>query len=103
MSEPKYSLIDLGDVAEPANTLINRISDAIGGIAKPWQIRRVAEAEADAKEIEAAAQINITKLQRRAAVRFLEEEAKRQYNIESITCKALPRCDFGCEAGSDGG
>lgn len=83
------SLINLGDVAKPANTLIEKISDAIGGIFKPYQIRRVAEAEADADKIRTAAQIEITELQQRAMVRFIAEEAKKQTNIEAITIKAL--------------
>lgn len=90
MSESKFSLINLGELAKPANTLVEKISDAIGGIARPWQIVRVAEAEAKAEKIQAVTQVEITKLQRRAMVRFLAEEAKRQNNIESITAKALP-------------
>jgi hypothetical protein len=84
------SIINLGDLAKPANTLIEKISDAIGGIFKPYQIRRVAEAEGQAEKIRAAAQIDVTELQRRAMFRFIAEEAKKQQNIESITKKALP-------------
>jgi hypothetical protein len=89
VDEPK-SLMNLGDLSKPATTLVEKISDAIGGIARPWQIVRVAEAEAEAEKIRAAAQIEISDLQRRAILRFLAEEAKRQNNIESITAKALP-------------
>jgi len=85
------SLLNLGDLAKPASTLIEKISDAIGGIFKPYQIRRVAQAEAEAEKIRAAAQIEITDLQRRAMLRFFAEEAKKQNNIESITSKALPQ------------
>jgi hypothetical protein len=84
------SLAPLGDLSKPANTLIEKISDAIGGIFKPSQIRRVARAEADADMIHAATQIEITELQRRALHRFILEEARKQDNIESITSKALP-------------
>jgi len=89
MGESK-SLVSLGDLGKPANTLIEKISDAIGGIARPWQIVRVAEAEAEAEKIRVATQIEVTELQRRAMVRFIAEEAKRQNNIEGITAKALP-------------
>jgi Protein of unknown function (DUF2806) len=89
VDEPK-SLMNLGDLAKPATTLVEKISDAIGGIARPWQIIRVAEAEAEAEKIRAVAQIEIGDLQRRAMIRFLAEEAKRQTNIEGITAKALP-------------
>jgi hypothetical protein len=84
------SVIDIGKLAEPATKLVEKISDAIGGIAKPWQIRRVAQAEADAEIIKAQTAIEITDLQKRALERFLTEEAKKQANIESITEKALP-------------
>lgn len=47
------SLIDLGKLAEPATKLIEKVSDAVGGIAKPWQIKRVASAEAAAAKIAA--------------------------------------------------
>src|SRR5262249_33204038 len=65
-------------------------SDAIVGLARPWQTIRVAEAEAEAREIQARSEIKVTALQKRAMRRFLGEEAKRQANIEAITQKAIP-------------
>jgi hypothetical protein len=88
------SIINLGDISKPAVVLIEKISDAIGGYFKPYQIRRIARAEADAEKIKALAQvetqIEITELQQRALHRFVFEEAKKQDNMESITMKALP-------------
>jgi hypothetical protein len=69
--------------------LIEKISDAIGGIFKPWQIRRVAQAEAEAEKIGEITRIEISELQHRAIRRFITEEAKKQENIESVTKKAL--------------
>ena len=43
------SLMNLGDISKPATVLIEKISEAIGGVFKPYQIRRVAQAEADAE------------------------------------------------------
>jgi len=83
-------LANLGDLTKPATVLIEKISDAVGGVFKPFQIVRVAKAEAEAELIHARAQIQVSDLQRRAMHRFLIEEAKRQSNIESITQKALP-------------
>ncbi len=94
MTDPDQ-LARLGDLSRPATTLIEKISDAIGGIFKPYQIRRVAHAEADAELIQAVTQIEITELQRRAVQRFLAEEARKQDNIESITSKALPEVSPG--------
>ena len=87
------SLINLGDISKPATVLIEKISDVIGGYFKPYQIRRVAKAEADAEIIKAQAQIEVTDLQRRALVRFVTEEARKQDNIENITQKALPQLE----------
>ena len=84
------SLINLGDLSKPANTLIEKISDAIGGLYKPFQIRRVAQAEADADKIRTVTNIEMTELQHRAMSRLFAEEAKKQNNIEAITVKALP-------------
>jgi hypothetical protein len=89
------SLISLGDISKPATVLIEKISDAIGGYCKPYQIRRVAKAEAEADIIKAQAQIEVTDLQRRALVRFVAEEAKKQENIEQITQKAFPHLEDG--------
>lgn len=85
------SLVNIGELSKPATVLIEKISDAVGGIAKPWQIRRVAKAEAEADKIKAIAHIEIDELQKRALQRFVAEEAKKQSNIEEITAKALPQ------------
>lgn len=78
------------DLTKAATVLIEKISDAIGGYFKPFQIRRVAKAEAEAEIIRTEAQIECEQLQRRALARFIAEEAKKQDNIETITKKAIP-------------
>ena len=89
--ETSVSLVNLGELSKPANTLIEKISNAVGVLYQPRQIRRVAEAEAAAALIEAQSEIEITDLHRRAARRFFEEEAQRQKNMEDVTAKALPQ------------
>jgi hypothetical protein len=84
------SLVDLGELSKPANTLIEKISQAVGGFFKPWQIRRVAKAEADAALIAAEKEIQITDLHYRAVYRWLDEEARKQQNMENITRQAIP-------------
>jgi len=91
--ESSISLVNFGQLSKPADTLIKKVSGAIGGIFEPWQIRRVAKAKAEASLIKAKAEIEITDLHRRAMHRFVEEEAKRQENMESITGKALPKLE----------
>jgi hypothetical protein len=83
-------LAKLGEVTKPATVLIEKISDAVCGVFKPYQIIRVAKAEAEAERIRTESKIQVTDLHRRAMLRFLEEEAKRQLNIEKITRTALP-------------
>ena len=84
------SLINLGELSKPATVLIEKIAEATGGVFRPFQIRRVAQAEADAEIIKASAKVEIADLEHRALHRFIHEEAKKQSNIESITQKALP-------------
>lgn len=84
------ALINLGDISKPATVLIEKVSDAVGGIAKPWQIKRVAKAEAEADLIRAQTRIEISELEQRALVRMVREEGQKQENIESITAKAIP-------------
>lgn len=90
MSDDKStSLVNLGELSKPANTLIKKVSSAIGGVFEPWQIKRVAKAEAEASLIKARTDIEVTDLHRRAIHRFVEEEANRQENMEEITKKSI--------------
>ena len=84
------ALINLGDLSRPATVFLEKISAAVGGVFKPYQIVRVAKAEAAANRIRAESGIEVTDIHRRALRRFLEEEAKKQSNIEGITQQALP-------------
>ncbi len=83
-------MINLGDLTKPMTVLIEKISDATGGALRPWQIRRIAKAEADAALIAAEREIKVTEMQRRAMVRFVAEEGVRQQNMEDIIIKSLP-------------
>jgi hypothetical protein len=76
--------------SEAARALIEKIAEGIGGYFRPFQIRRVAEAEAEAEIIRTKAHIKSDELQRRALARFVAEEGKKQDNIEEITRKAIP-------------
>jgi hypothetical protein len=83
--------VDTKGLGDTAKALLDKVSEAIGGIARPMQTRRVAEAEADAKEIGAMSDIRITTLQKRAAQRWLVEEEQKQANMETIVAAALPQ------------
>jgi hypothetical protein len=47
-------------------------------VAKPFQITRVARAEADAAKLAAEAKIEVTELEQRALRRFAAEQTKMQ-------------------------
>ncbi len=96
--ETNNSLINLGDISKPADTLIKKVSKAVGGIFEPYQIKRIAKAEAEASVIKAQAEIQITDLHRRAMHRFIEEEANKQKNIEDITNQAIPLLEGNADA-----
>ena len=94
------SLVNLGDLGKPIDTLIHKISDAAGVLYEPRRIKRKVEAESNAAIISAKAEaatdvikakskIEITDLHRRAAQRWIEEEAKRQKNMEDIIAQAV--------------
>ena len=102
VQEQSPSLVKLGDFGKPANTLVKKISDAVGGIFAPHQTRRLAKAEAEAALTKAQSDIQITDLRRRAVHRWIEEEAQRQKNIESITTKAFPLLNNDTNASSVG-
>lgn len=84
------SLANVGDLAKPFDTLVKKISKGIGTLHVPSQIKKVAEAEAEAARIKAESDIEITDLHRRAAQRRLEEDAKQQQNIEDIITGTEP-------------
>ena len=85
-----FSLVDLGKLAEPINTLITKIADAAGVLYEPTRIRKKAQAEADAALIAATNQLKIDDLSQRALKRFIKEESIKQSNIENILEKTFP-------------
>jgi hypothetical protein len=87
------SLINIGELSKPATVLVEKISEAVGGVFKPYQMVRVAKAEAQVERLRVESQIEISDIQRRAFRRFLDEEGKKQKNIEDITGKALPQLE----------
>lgn len=91
------SIINLGDISKPATALIEKVSGAVGGFYEPWQIRRIARAEADADLIKTLSEIETTELKQRALQRFMYEETKKQSNIESITSQSLSQLNEGAK------
>ena len=95
------SIINLGELSKPIDTLINKISDATGVLFEPTRIRRKAKAEADAKitiakadaivrNIELKNNLKLQEISKRALQRVVREEVIKQKNIENIILKAIP-------------
>ena len=95
-------LMNIGDLAEPAKVLIEKLADAGYVLYEPKHIVEVAKAKADAAIIQAEAEIEIDKakakaeieitdLHRRAAQRWIAEQGQQQKSIENITIKAIPQ------------
>ena len=101
---PGFSLVNASGLVKPANTLVNKISNAVGRHFDPRQAVRMAEAEARADRIRrvgaAETDIEIAELKERAAYRFANEEMTKQLNMESITEKAIPHLNS--DANPDG-
>lgn len=85
------SLVNLSGWSKPADTFVKKMSNAVGGLFAPYQIKRISKAEAEAALIKAQSDIEITDLHRRAARRWIEQEARHQENMENITAKAVPK------------
>lgn len=81
--------IDVSKLSEPANTLIHRVSNAIGILHEPRQIREKAKAEADAKIIHANADAGAQDIAFRSSERIGYQKIRRQKNIEAITLGAV--------------
>ena len=94
------SLVNLGDITKPANTLIKKVSEAVGGLFAPYQIKRMAKAEAEAALTKTQSDIQITEIHHRAMRRWIEEEARKQKNMEDITNKAFPHLQDNADAGN---
>ena len=95
------SIMNIGDLAEPAKVLIEKLADAGYVLYEPKHIIEVAKAKAEAAIIQAEAEIEIDKakakteieitdLHRRAAQRSIAEQGQQQESIENTIIKAIP-------------
>ena len=82
-------------LSKPGSALIEKASEAVGGLCAPWQIERVRKAEAKGEAaaalIKATSDIETTELHQRAVRRLIWEEAQQQKNMEGILTKAIPK------------
>jgi hypothetical protein len=86
--------INLSDLSKPATVLVEKVCNAVGMIYEPTHVKRMAQAEAEADEIRALAQIKLSALEQKAMKRLVHQETRKQVNIEQITsqaAKSLPQ------------
>lgn len=76
-----------GDVAK---TLIEKICNATGCYFEPMYMKRIAKAKVEVEKIEALGALELTEIQERGLLRLVQEEGKKQENIENIIAGALP-------------
>jgi hypothetical protein len=106
------AIVSAGIAGGVAAKLIDKIADATGVLYEPRKIKKLAKAEADAAIDRAKAETHLTverakaaaigetikienqienfELQRRASQRLLQEEVKKQENLEDIMEKTIP-------------
>jgi len=84
------NIANIGDLAKPVDSLINKLADAVGVLFEPSKIVRKAKADAQADEIRAIAELKIDEMRKRTLQRVLNEETKKQENIESVIENSIP-------------
>jgi hypothetical protein len=85
------SVLDLSKLTEPIKVLIEKAFGAGEGLFRPFQMKRIARAEAEAKMILALGDMDVEdERQKRAMVRFAFEEMRKQENLEAVIQKAIP-------------
>ena len=82
-------LNDLIGLKEPLTKMVESISNGIGVVYEPTRIRRKAKAEADAMLIQAAAEVEVEELKRRAAEWNSYTDLRRQRNRDQVVAQAI--------------
>ncbi len=95
MANDKIGLhVELG---EAVKTFIERMSMAVEGIAKPFQMKRIAKAAVDVRRIEAEGSIALSELEERAFRRQLRLAVIKETNFEAIVEKAAKLLEANAE------
>lgn len=80
-----------GDLSKPATHLIEKISEAIGGLYKPHQMKRVAQAEIAIEKMKAEAKVEIAEIEQRALDRLVQKAVREQKVIDAVIKDAIPQ------------
>lgn len=97
MSDKQSAIsVDL-DLTKPITVFVEKIASAAGILYEPTRIKKKAKAEGEATIILAKAQIKANSLEVRAVNRLLQEETRKQANIESVLDKTIPQVSEGAK------
>jgi hypothetical protein len=97
-SESKGALVKIDVTGEAATTFVKKVSRFVGGMFGPWQRKRMARAEAEAARVQAASDIEVTDMYRRAEQRRKFEDAAHQENMEAIASLSVTLLTDGAKA-----
>lgn len=81
------------DLAAPVTAAINKFSEAVEGIARPWQTRRVGKANLEVMVEEEKARIALTEEEHASVLRMLAKGRREQENAYAVLQKAIPHID----------
>jgi Protein of unknown function (DUF2806) len=85
----KIDMSKLEGLSDSVKIFTKRMSDEVGAFTKPYHVKRLARAKADAAIIKAENESTLTEIQERGLRRMAMEEGRRQENIENIAMKAI--------------
>lgn len=89
MTDNNNSIVNMGDFSKPADTLIKKISSAFGILYEPYRIKNMARAEIEVAKIKRQGEIEISQIEQKAFDRLLEQEVRKQNNIDEIILQAI--------------
>lgn len=87
------SMINLGELSKPATVLIEKVSSAVGILYEPRRLKKKAKAETEIEKIKYLASVELSEIQQRGIERLVQQEGRKQENIESITSQAASNLD----------
>ena len=88
MPKTNFSIVNLEDTSKLAIALIDKVSEAVGGIARPYQETRVAKAEAKAAIIRAEAGVEVAKAEAEEGIIRAEGEAQAKAKAAMIQAES---------------
>jgi hypothetical protein len=84
------TLISLDELGKAGKALVEKIAGAGWVLYEPYHVQRMAAAQVAADRIRALGDIETSALAKRALVRLVRQEERKQRNVEQVTAGAIP-------------